>query len=332
MIAMRERKRKRIAILSSFVLGNATHHPVKASLSHVYDHIINKACYASLWNYEFIFNTSSGFSDDDLRSRPWLHFGGWSRIPHLEAALDRLNPDDWILYADLDYVIKDMSRPLSSFIAQFDLYDLDPHVLVPTDSHGDYVFSDFAVMVRNSDFGRSVLRHWRDFAMGICPRGNYKGDDNLQWYHTDQPGLWYALIKAHMEFYPNDVLPSSHPHCDLTSGYIAEEDTGGPMMMISDYFIKNGYVLGNSETDLATMQKNQSIIWSRNRQGSRPGLGVQMNWAPQVDAQPFAFAIHQKGVERWPEEMRNELEVCKKVHGCTVDINYGTGEVFPLCN
>ena len=342
-----DNKKSSIVVLSSFVTvtgDDATNQqqappPISSLIDNMRDHIINKACYAHVWNYPFIVNTTYGFTTvaSLVATRPWLRFGGWHRVPQLEAALvDRTKPNGWVLYADLDYVIKDISRPLESFTSQFELYGLEPHVFVATDTQDVYAFSDFAFMIRNSDFGRSVLRYWQEFAMGICPRGNFLPKENddtlLQWYDTDQPGLWYALIKAHMEFYPNDVLPRTHPRCNASSGYIAEEN-GSYWLSINEYFAGNGLIFGNSEEDLASIPKYQPIIWSRNTNASRPGLGLQMNWGPWADAEPFAFGIHQKQTDQWPAAMIRELDLCKRLHRCDVHIDNNTNwQVITSCN
>jgi hypothetical protein len=76
------------------------------------DELINKACYAHLWGYDFIFNTTYGF-DESLADQHWLKYGTWSRVPHILA---RIKEYDWILYSDTDYVMNDMTRPLESFV------------------------------------------------------------------------------------------------------------------------------------------------------------------------------------------------------------------------
>ena len=70
------------------------------------------------------------------------------------------------------------------------------------------------------------------------------------------------------------------------------------------------------------MPKNQSIIWTQNRVGSRPGLAVQCAYGhckPEKKAAemlPFAFATHLKEEWEWPEVMQFELEQCKNIHRC----------------
>jgi hypothetical protein len=82
-------------------------------------------------------------------------------------------------------------------------------VLLPSDfdtREDIFAFSSFALLLRNSPFGRKVLENWREFGMGLCPNGNWPHDkEKYEWYHADQTGLWYALMKTHMHFYPNDT-------------------------------------------------------------------------------------------------------------------------------
>jgi hypothetical protein len=169
------------------------------------DHVINRACYANLWGYDYILNTTAGFTKEELtKDRRWLRYGHWNRVPHLLASIELF---DWVLYT-LDFSFKDLTRPLESFAHEWHHYDKVINVLVPSDKHrGDsFAFSSFAVLVRNSPFGRSVLQHWYEVAMGLCPAGNFPTNKKVyHWVDSDQPGLWYGLTKAYMEFYPQHV-------------------------------------------------------------------------------------------------------------------------------
>lgn len=323
--------------MTSFLLG-PTNNGAMSPLAGERDHLINKKCYASLWGYEYIFAQYYGFDNETMNKAPWLRMGTWNRLPHVQDGLDRMNPDDWILFTDLDYAIKDMGRPLSSYIAKFHLNGLDPHVILPNEIPGMHSFSAFVFMIRNSDFGRSVLRHMHNFAVGICPKGNFElheEDKNGRygWQHTDQPGFWYGLIKAHQEFYPNDVLPPDHPKCNLTTGYIDEDSAGGPWLEIGRYFGENGVVWGASDEALARMPKNQPIIWTGNYdKPAVPGLGLQLNWGGFA-FEDSVFGIHEKKNESgWPEDMRHQLRVCQEIHGCTVHYDDTTRQFIPTCN
>eukprot|EP00978_Attheya_sp_CCMP212_P048400 scaffold515674_cov106-Attheya_sp.AAC.1 len=108
-----------------------------------------------------------GFNNEDIDKAPWLEFGTWHRVPHISS---RIIDYDWILYADVDYVFTDMSRPLESFLKEFELYGKDPSVFLPFDQRpGKFMFSSFAVMLKNSVFGNAVLKNWMDFGRGLCP-------------------------------------------------------------------------------------------------------------------------------------------------------------------
>jgi hypothetical protein len=167
----------------------------------------------------------------------WLKFGAWERASHLQAALPNY---DWVLYGDLDYIIKDMSRPIESFIQELHQNGkTHAHVIVPTDHYDDdyrpVEFSSFALLIRNSPFGRRVLENWRKFALGICPNGNFESyDGKYIWYHSDQPGLWYGLMKTHMEFHPNNASPPEIAVCDNNTGYINTTGEGITGTSISD--------------------------------------------------------------------------------------------------
>ena len=109
--------RPRFAVLSGFVTKDTSKNAPRVA-STLLDHLVNKACYADLWGYDHIFNTTWGF-DKSLADRHWLDYGTWHRVPHMQAALSKY---EWILYADNDYVFQDLTRPLDSFIKEWELY------------------------------------------------------------------------------------------------------------------------------------------------------------------------------------------------------------------
>jgi hypothetical protein len=161
----------RIAILSSYLPGAQS--SKKTSFTE-FDHLINKACYAKLWGYDFIFNTTYGFDkvkDEVQKNAYWLNYGTWHRVPHIR---DRINDYDWILYTDVDYIFHNLKIPLESFLKNWELHGLSPSVFIPKDFDDKYyTFSAFVVFIKNDPFGRRVLDHWMDFGRGICPNGNF---------------------------------------------------------------------------------------------------------------------------------------------------------------
>jgi len=200
-IKCEEKKSFKIGIVSSYIetdmwdkkeeeikILKAIGHDVKSKeqkLNIVLDHITNKQCYCHLWNYNCILNQTRELSTEaimheivqsktnpikyDLKKKWWLRFGTWERVPHIQAALPH---NDWVLYADMDYIFKDFSRPIESFIRELDLHGKkNVHVILPTDRAANSIeaFSAFAILIKNSPFGRRVMENWRDFAMGICP-------------------------------------------------------------------------------------------------------------------------------------------------------------------
>ena len=354
----KERGRPKIAVLSSFVkstMWSGTDQTIKDAM----DHILNRECYCHLWNYDCIFNqtremglyveggirykgrNNSDSSQKTSKNPWWLKFGGWERVAHLQAPLPNY---DWVLYGDLDYIIKDISRPIESFLKEFELYGKnDVHVLVPRDDNTeDHVldFSDFAVLVKNSPFGIRLLEHWRAFGMGLCPNGNFRDDSKEQeyeWFHSDQVGLWYALMKTHNEFHnemhPDDGLlrlPDA-VECNKTTGLLQADSKGNFWLDMKDYFSEDvGYLPGNYGVDLERIKDRQMIAWSTSKNHSMSGLGVERNWFP--NSEPFAataFAIHYKRPsEYWDPEMRIELSMCKRIHGCSIVRNETSGMIL----
>lgn len=328
----------RVALLSSYIASDMWKDDPRKELEPVLDHIINKQCYSHLWNYDYIFNqtqdlTLNYINPDQGDSKPnsatdeskssssstsadawWLKFGGWERVAHIEAALPKY---DWILYGDIDYIIQDMTRPIESFLKEFDLYGKeDVHVVLPSDRQNDLpdVFSAYALLIRNSSFGFKLLENWKQFALGLCPNGNFVSDDHeYEWYHGDQTGLWYALMKTHMDFTPNSILPPNIIQCDDDTGFIDMKDD--PTFGFIDYFVKNGVKAGNYGEMLGDVPDDQKIIFSKTWEDSRSGLGIP-NDDPNVQYNNFAFARHQKKSQKWDDDMERELALCKSQHEC----------------
>ena len=75
-----------IAIISSYVAGGSPEFPNVTPLRNDLDHLINKACYAKMWGYDYIFNMTYGFDkvNDQLQGLAyWLDYGHWHRVPHI---------------------------------------------------------------------------------------------------------------------------------------------------------------------------------------------------------------------------------------------------------
>lgn len=206
---------KRIAIISGFVSPPSEAGPPPRVGDSLMDHMLNKVCYADLWGYDFIFNTTWGF-DKNTTGRHWISYGTWHRVPHMIAAMDQ--GYEWVLYADTDYVIQDIGLPLESFFKEWELYGKNNvHVFVPTDGYPYYTFSAFAVLIRNSPFGRRLLENWMELAYGLCPNGNFESiPGTYSWTDSDQPGLWYGTYSAKQSDIVQSFLCFVH-HCSSMS-------------------------------------------------------------------------------------------------------------------
>ena len=145
-----------------------------------------------------------------------------------------------------------------------------------------------------------------NFARGLCQKGNLADKKReYTWEDSDQPGLWYALTRAHSDF-------SGHTktvrECNLSTGLI---DTNYAYMDgMSEYFESVGIHLGCEGSDLKTVLSDQPILWSTPRQN----FGVSPEEAEGLKRN--AFAIHSKMVTDWPQYAQDTLEICKTVHGC----------------
>jgi hypothetical protein len=352
--------RPKIALLASFVKSTmwSKDKEFEKRIDRLKDHLINRACYCKMWSYDCLLNqtqelTLLAHDDHNIVAKThtqrnsterqvipwWLKFGCWERVAHLQAALPNY---DWVLYGDLDYIIKDMTRPIESFIQELHQNGkTEAHVIVPSDFFDDDPrpngFSDFAVLVRNSPFGRKLLENWRKFALGVCPNGNFESRrQSYQWYHSDQPGLWYALMKTHMDFHPNTALPPEIVTCNNRTGYI---NAPGGHFGFQRYFAVNGMKKGNYGMDLDRVKDDQPIIFSNSGEDTMSGIGVDHNWAWDEKREAerhiwkYAFAFHQNAPSKdWDPAMKRTLRVCKDIYKCTAgltndqNLEFGCGE------
>ena len=324
--------RPRIGILASYIESNMwSPRERDIKLQALFDQITNRQCYAHLWNYDFILNQTRELSGSNS-TKWWLEYGAWDRIPHLQAALPKY---DWVLYGDLDYIIKDYSRPLDSFIKEFEMYGVNNvQVLIPVDDNEADIprsFSSFAIMIKNGPFGKRLLENWRTFAAGICPNGNFESKTkSYEWHHCDQPGLWYALMQTHLDFYPNDKHHTPNiAQCNEDTGYIQDDYWLG----FRKYFTKVGYKVGNYGEHLSRVPKDQAIIWSKSSNQSMSGLGVNRNWSFKDKYREHAFSFHwNKPSSQWDPDMQRTLAVCKEMHGCFARLNNETLKIESGCS
>ena len=307
--------------MSSFVPNQNTDPPPKLKEEY-FDHIVNKACYCYIWGYDFIFNTTYGF-DHTYPKWHWLDYGTWHRVPHVES---RIREYDWILYTDTDFAIKDMMRPLESFLHEFQLYGKNNvQLFVPLDNDNKqiFTFSAFAFMIHNSSFGHRILKYWDDFARGVCKNGNLNttATKTYNWLDTDQPGLWYAMMRTYADFFPDRVPKDNYPQCNGTTGVL---DKHTPPW--NDFFkAMVNLTRGSTGGELAKVPDDQPFIFSNLPDGQRSGLAIQLNWGVKdgfiKKYQDGAFALHQKKVNKFPKGMMNEPAYCRSHYMCYANYN-----------
>jgi len=320
----------KIALLASFVAEPQKDGTMGKFTMH--QNIINKACYAKIWGYDFIFDMTSTFTEDDKTNAPWLNFAGWNRVPQMQAILDDY---DWVLYGDLDHTFRDLSRPLESFLKEFELYNQHPSVFLPTDKAFFFTFSSYVMLLKNDPFGKRLLKNWMRFGRGMCDKGNLPmqfdndGKPKYSWEHSDQPGLWYALVRTYEDFYKTGRMPQV---CNDTTGYIDTTKAFSPET--NKYFKQIGMMQGHHREPLL-MMKDQPIIWSTSRETEAShdwgGLGLQMNWGqhPGPKSEHRAFALHKK--KDMDLDFRHESKMCQRYHGCFANYN-ADGKFEVGCN
>jgi hypothetical protein len=310
------------------------------------DMVVNKACYAKIWGYDLIFNTTDYFGDTytmamarrtrrtnktssttTATSKPhWLEWGAWNRVPHMQSLFDDY-AYDWVFYADLDLIIRDQFLPLESFIYELEAYHKTAaSVIVGVDAPGttNYPFSSFALLMKNVNFSHRVLYHWMEAAYGLCPNGNFPDSQpgKYRWEDSDQPGLWYALMKAHNELQP-DNTDTSLGECDNATGLLAGAAPYAYLDKFQKYFEHYPVVKGTRGQNLANVPNDQPLLFSvisnkdsaAQQHNNRP-LAVQGQNKNNF-AFAYAFALHTKNkVSHWYGDMPLQLQQCKEHLGC----------------
>jgi hypothetical protein len=310
-------KKPNIAIVSGFVSRNSDEQVGPS----YFGHLINKACYANRHNYTFIFNTTWGYPNErpqnttrDAHNRH-LDSGTWAKVPYLQSALDQ--GYDWVFWNDVDYMFQNLSKPLDEFIQAWEYHGLDVQVFLPNDHAPLYYFSSWAILIKNSPFGRRLLHNWNEFGQGLCPVANFR-QRKYTWKISDQPGLWYALAKTHAELVSNRTFSMT-----CSNGFLDVKDENVPVgAELDDYFRYS--VFRNFTTppsNLSEFSKDQPILWS----DTINGLGVNVekhvgfrltkiadNNLPTF---PESFGLHIK--ERLPFNVLHDIDQCRHLYGCT---------------
>jgi hypothetical protein len=270
----------------------------------------------------------------------WLEWGAWNRVPHIQSLLEG-QAYDWVFYADVDLIIRDHFLPLESYIHELEAYHKTAaSVIVGVDAPGttNYVFSSFALLMKNANFSHRVLHHWMEAAYGLCPNGNFPHSQpgKYRWEDSDQPGLWYALMKARNELQPNN--DASVGECDNKTGLLAGVARHANLHKFQQYFEHHPVVKGTRGQNLANVPNDQPLLFSvitnndqsAQQHNNRPLAvhGISKN----KFAFAYAFAIHTKTkASDWYGDMPLQLQQCKEHLGCYANYSH-EGNLQVGCN
>ena len=158
---------------------------------------------------------------------------------------------------------------------------------------------------------------------GVCKNGNLDvtADGTYGWLDTDQPGLWYAMMRTYADFFPDRVPKDNYPQCNETTGVL---DKHTPPW--NDFFkAMANLTKGSTGRELAKLPDDQPFVYSSKPDGQRSGLALQLNWGVNKKfAEKYtdgAFALHLKNVKEFPIRMVAEIEDCRKNYGCYAHYN-----------
>jgi hypothetical protein len=219
---------------------------------------------------------------------------------------------DWVLWTDADYIFQQLNTPLDIFFAEWEAHGLrNVQVFLPHDINPNmFAFSSFAVLIRNSPFGHEVLRQWRAFAKGLCLNGNILPSSREHWVHSDQPGLWYALIQAHAKAAGKEFSITC-----TKKGFLDVHDILKPFVFEFNQYFQGVFNRSTPPNNVSEVPKDEPIVWS-SWQG---GLGANIEplvgfWRatnktvpPEI---PDAVGLHVKVA--LSQQVRDNLANCSK--------------------
>jgi hypothetical protein len=317
-----------IAIVSGFVSKN----PDDQVRPPYFGHLINKACYANRHNYTFIFNTTWGYPNERPRNTTrharnrHLDSGTWAKVPYLQSALDQ--GYDWVFWNDVDYMFQNLSKPLDEFIQAWDYHGLDVQVFLPNDRAPRYSFNSWAILIKNSPFGRRLLHNWDEFGQGLCPVANFR-QTKYTWRISDQPGLWYALVKTHAELVSNRTFSMT-----CSNGFLAVKDKNWPVEAELDEYFRYSvfHNLTTPPSNLSEFPKDQPILWSDAKNGLGVNVEAHVGFRRTTIADnklptfPESFGLHIK--ERLPFNVLHDIDQCRHLYGCAASYDTNSTKRF----
>lgn len=218
------------------------------------DHFLSKACFASRHGYDFYLDTFNRLPDG-------LH----PKFAKTFLSMQLLDKYDWLYFTDDDVLMNSFDYKLENIIEGFG--DVDIHLIVPKDKVGpdNLQFSNYAFMIRNSDFGRTLLQDWFH-SFQTCQLAK----PFRNW--PDQSNMWLMIVKNVYQYYNLTVPTAIQQVCWENTTTVDGQDLIG---IFKDSLRKLGFTTAQSITSERTLQA--PVAWSEVDQGNQLGLGIQRN-------------------------------------------------------
>mmetsp|Transcript_17182 Transcript_17182/g.37357 ORF Transcript_17182/g.37357 Transcript_17182/m.37357 type:complete len:460 (-) Transcript_17182:52-1431(-) len=313
--------RRRIGLVSAFRFDDDRHKLF------VREGFPNKQCYAERHGYDNIFVTSyeglgrtppekgAALSEQDK----WR--SSWAKIV---LAQQHLPYYDWILICDGDFFILNYSRPLESFIEEFERSEEDIHVFVPRDFPFEnyFSFSMWAMLVRNTPLMNEMMSEW------ISSR--FTCEEAMWW--AEQPHCYVALARAIRRFHDLPTSPDTDcaRYCPAgVSGRLPEPRLGstGSLRGLQLNISRCLDAIGN-ELELPVGHYNTELkgpaVWSWGPSHHKfperdVGLGVNLLFSISTNlyAIRHAFGVHAK-----PQAQEDMAETVAQLQELELDQRY----------
>jgi len=284
---LRDLDNPKIAIFTPIRTG-----PLKVETS---QNVENKLCYATAHGYDAIFWNSDDTNKPEFKSVPPNNRslqGHWKKVIGLKQVLSEY---DWVLVTDDDYWLNHIDIDIKSWIEKWARLNLNIQMLVPADLHivGDWYFSNWAFLIRNSPMMHKMIDIWWSFHINPqlrCDNGYAIKDVywDRKWVLGDQPFLWASMAI---------VLQDT-----FNFPYTIERDccqSKTPNFCLNRACKFLDYPKGTHEDILSKLNSSHPYVFSHflNNKDVDSGLGLNLNWAGDKfskERYSSAFGLHMK--------------------------------------
>lgn len=293
--------------------------PLKVETS---QNIENKLCYATAHGHDAIFWNSDDTNKPEFKKVPPNNRslqGHWKKVIGLKRVLSDY---DWVLVTDDDYWLNHIDIDIKSWIKTWARLNLNIQMLVPSDLHidGDWYFSNWAFLIRNSPLMHKMIDKWWSFHINPqlrCDNGYAIKEFywDRKWVLGDQPFLWASMAIALQETF-NFPYTIERDCCQSKT----------PNLCLNRACKFLNYPKGTNEKVLSKLNSSHPYVFSHfsNNKDLDSGLGLNLNWAGDKfskERYSSAFGLHIKEPYSSPHVHYFQImnDTCRNRYQCQGD-------------